>query len=118
MSDFEPDFQYDPNRAEDPPSIATMQPLLRYLTVRLLAKDGHTVTLKRRLIKPLWLIEDYFDMHILHNFHLEYGEMDPKIRHLFECKIKAYTAYPFEFKDFINENMRVLYWIWLFYFRK
>jgi hypothetical protein len=125
-SDFEPDDDPGPDFSAgltwipDPPSIpiTRMLPLLDYMTCRLQARDWHNITVKRSLFKPLWLMEDYFDIHILHNFHLEYDEMDPKIAHLIKSKIKAYEAWPFQFKDFVNENMRVLYWIWLFYFTK
>lgn len=113
-----PDFSAGLTWIPDPPSIpiTRMLPLLDYMTCRLLARDGHNITVKRSLFRPLWLMEDYFDIHVLHNFHLEYDEMDPTIAHLIKSRIKANKAWPFQFKDFVNENMRVLYWIWLFYF--
>ena len=92
----------------------TMYPLIDYFTANIMHPHYRK---PRKMLTILNIFEDYFDMHTIDNFYLEIEDLDPKVRQLFECRKKASEAYPFAQTDFFNENMRMLYMIWLFYFK-
>jgi hypothetical protein len=92
----------------------TMYPLLDYLTANIMHPQYRR---PRKMLTILNIFEDYFDMHTIDNSYFKIEDLNPRVRHLFECRNKAYAAYPFAQTDFFNENMRMLYMIWLFYFK-
>ena len=120
MSDYDDDIDISDDYTPSPwislPSTPhrTMYPLIDYLSANILYPSQRN---PRKILTILHIFEDYFDMHVLENSFFEVEDLDPRVRHLFECRIKAYEAFPFALADFYYENMRMLYMIWLFYFK-